>query len=156
MLSSCQMRSDFGSRSHCSDRSYSFTTMVCKKCEKKLTAVAAPDKWKEGAKNAKGTWISFKWHNAKVINCWSAGQEGRKINQNKLLSKSAKLRQAARFYYSLLLSSSLIACVDSTHTRANVKSASPKYIRHRPTTASVSVKLPQMGPWPVEAESTRF
>ncbi|KAI8099448.1 PDZ-binding protein [Halteromyces radiatus] len=49
--------------------------MVCKKCEKKVgTLLAAPDKWKEGAKNVK------------------AGQEGRKINQNKLLSKSAKIR----------------------------------------------------------------
>lgn len=28
--------------------------MVCKKCEKKLTGVAAPDKWKEGSKNAVG------------------------------------------------------------------------------------------------------
>ncbi|ORZ08378.1 cysteine-rich PDZ-binding protein-like protein [Absidia repens] len=46
--------------------------MVCKKCEKKVgTLLAAPDKWKDGAKNVK---------------------EGRKVNQNKLLSKSAKLR----------------------------------------------------------------
>jgi hypothetical protein len=29
--------------------------MVCKKCEKKLVALAAPDKWKEGSKNAVGT-----------------------------------------------------------------------------------------------------
>ncbi|KAI9272450.1 PDZ-binding protein [Sporodiniella umbellata] len=50
--------------------------MVCKKCEKKLTGLAAPDKWKEGSNNAK------------------AGSSGRKINQNKLLSKSAK---AGRF-----------------------------------------------------------
>ncbi|KAI8391389.1 cysteine-rich PDZ-binding protein-like protein [Radiomyces spectabilis] len=48
--------------------------MVCKKCEKKLTALAAPDKWKEGSNNTK------------------TGTEGRKLNQNKLLSKSAKLR----------------------------------------------------------------
>ncbi|ORY96278.1 cysteine-rich PDZ-binding protein-like protein [Syncephalastrum racemosum] len=48
--------------------------MVCKKCEKKLTGVAAPDKWKEGSKNTK------------------VGSEGRKLNQNKLLSKSAKIR----------------------------------------------------------------
>ncbi|CAO3658978.1 hypothetical protein G6F70_000761 [Rhizopus microsporus] len=46
--------------------------MVCKKCEKKLVAVAAPDTWKEGSNNA------------------VAGSSGRKINQNKLLSKSAK------------------------------------------------------------------
>ncbi|KAI8888461.1 hypothetical protein K501DRAFT_240414 [Backusella circina FSU 941] len=48
--------------------------MVCKKCEKKLATLAAPDKWKDGSKNA------------------TAGTSGRKINQNKLLSKSAKLR----------------------------------------------------------------
>jgi hypothetical protein len=28
--------------------------MVCKKCEKKLTGLAAPDKWKEGSNNATG------------------------------------------------------------------------------------------------------
>ncbi|ORX56839.1 cysteine-rich PDZ-binding protein [Hesseltinella vesiculosa] len=43
--------------------------MVCAKCEKKLTTLAVPDKWKDGAKNVK------------------AGQEGRKINQNKLIAK---------------------------------------------------------------------
>jgi hypothetical protein len=29
-------------------------TMVCKKCEKKLATLAAPDKWKEGSKNVVG------------------------------------------------------------------------------------------------------
>jgi hypothetical protein len=29
--------------------------MVCAKCEKKLSKVAAPDKWKEGSRNTKGT-----------------------------------------------------------------------------------------------------
>ncbi|KAK4519648.1 uncharacterized protein ATC70_009885 [Mucor velutinosus] len=48
--------------------------MVCKKCEKKLTTLAAPDKWKEGSKNA------------------VAGSSGRKLNQNKLLSRSAKIK----------------------------------------------------------------
>ncbi|KAI7872612.1 PDZ-binding protein [Mucor mucedo] len=47
--------------------------MVCKKCEKKLTTLAAPDKWKDGSKNV------------------LAGSSGRKLNQNKLLSRSAKL-----------------------------------------------------------------
>lgn len=28
--------------------------MVCKKCEKKLATLAAPDKWKEGSKNVVG------------------------------------------------------------------------------------------------------
>lgn len=28
--------------------------MVCKKCEKKLTTLAAPDKWKDGSKNVLG------------------------------------------------------------------------------------------------------
>ncbi|CAO3613318.1 unnamed protein product [Cunninghamella echinulata] len=35
--------------------------MVCKKCEKKLATLAAPDKWKEGSNNVK------------------AGQEGRRL-----------------------------------------------------------------------------
>ncbi|TPX68893.1 hypothetical protein SpCBS45565_g02788 [Spizellomyces sp. 'palustris'] len=42
--------------------------MVCKKCEKKLATLAAPDKWKEGSRNS------------------TAGTEGRKVNENKLLS----------------------------------------------------------------------
>ncbi|KAJ3090730.1 hypothetical protein HK102_002825, partial [Quaeritorhiza haematococci] len=46
--------------------------MVCKKCEKKLTSVACPEKWKEGSKNA------------------TAGSSGRKINENKLLSSKNK------------------------------------------------------------------
>lgn len=33
--------------------------MVCKKCEKKLVAVAAPDTWKEGSNNAVGNYTSF-------------------------------------------------------------------------------------------------
>ncbi|OAD71317.1 hypothetical protein PHYBLDRAFT_147810 [Phycomyces blakesleeanus NRRL 1555(-)] len=49
--------------------------MVCTKCEKKLVSMAAPDKWKEGSTNS------------------VAGSSGRKLNQNKLLSSSAKLRQ---------------------------------------------------------------
>jgi hypothetical protein len=32
--------------------------MVCKKCEKKLATLAAPDKWKEGSKNATGKLVS--------------------------------------------------------------------------------------------------
>ncbi|BAT94017.1 hypothetical protein VIGAN_08058300 [Vigna angularis var. angularis] len=42
--------------------------MVCEKCEKKLTKVIVPDKWKEGASN-------------------TTEGGGRKINENKLLSK---------------------------------------------------------------------
>ncbi|KAM0049091.1 putative PDZ-binding protein, CRIPT [Helianthus debilis subsp. tardiflorus] len=42
--------------------------MVCDKCEKKLSKVIVPDKWKEGASNTTET-------------------GGRKINENKLLSK---------------------------------------------------------------------
>ncbi|CAO3650974.1 unnamed protein product [Mucor hiemalis] len=48
--------------------------MVCKRCEKKLATLAAPDKWKDGSKN--------------VV----AGLSGRKLNQNKLLSRSAKIK----------------------------------------------------------------
>ncbi|KAF3796675.1 Cysteine-rich PDZ-binding protein [Nymphaea thermarum] len=42
--------------------------MVCEKCEKKLAKVIVPDKWKEGASNTNES-------------------GGRKINENKLLSK---------------------------------------------------------------------
>ncbi|KAG0496158.1 hypothetical protein HPP92_000849 [Vanilla planifolia] len=42
--------------------------MVCEKCEKKLSKVIVPDKWKEGASN-------------------TTEGGGRKINENKLLSK---------------------------------------------------------------------
>uniref|UniRef100_A0A0D3GX41 Cysteine-rich PDZ-binding protein n=1 Tax=Oryza barthii TaxID=65489 RepID=A0A0D3GX41_9ORYZ len=42
--------------------------MVCAKCEKKLGKVIVPDKWKEGASNTNES-------------------GGRKINENKLLSK---------------------------------------------------------------------
>ncbi|XP_039053688.1 cysteine-rich PDZ-binding protein-like isoform X1 [Hibiscus syriacus] len=42
--------------------------MVCEKCQKKLSKVIVPDKWKEGASNT-----------------YESG--GRKINENKLLSK---------------------------------------------------------------------
>lgn len=45
--------------------------MVCEKCEKKLSKVIVPDKWKEGASNTT-----------------EAG--GRKINENKLLSKKKR------------------------------------------------------------------
>ncbi|KAJ7299891.1 hypothetical protein O6H91_Y010800 [Diphasiastrum complanatum] len=42
--------------------------MVCDKCQKKLTKVIVPDKWKEGASN-------------------TMESGGRKINENKLLTK---------------------------------------------------------------------
>ncbi|KAJ0016780.1 hypothetical protein Pint_10896 [Pistacia integerrima] len=45
--------------------------MVCEKCERKLAKVIVPDKWKEGASNTN-----------------EAG--GRKINENKLLSKKKR------------------------------------------------------------------
>ncbi|KAL5700847.1 hypothetical protein ACHQM5_026250 [Ranunculus cassubicifolius] len=45
--------------------------MVCEKCEKKLTKVIVPDKWKEGASN-------------------TTEGGGRKINENKLLSKKRR------------------------------------------------------------------
>ncbi|KAJ4976798.1 hypothetical protein NE237_001904 [Protea cynaroides] len=52
----------------CRLEAFQQTTMVCEKCEKKLSKVIVPDKWKDGAKNTT-----------------EAG--GRKINENKLLSK---------------------------------------------------------------------
>ncbi|KAL6779555.1 hypothetical protein ACKKBG_A12745 [Auxenochlorella protothecoides x Auxenochlorella symbiontica] len=42
--------------------------MVCTKCEKKLAKVACPDKWKDGANN-------------------TVESGGRKVNENKMLSK---------------------------------------------------------------------
>lgn len=41
--------------------------MVCKKCEKKLTAVAAPDTWKEGSNNAVGNYTSFLNTHLKIL-----------------------------------------------------------------------------------------
>ena len=43
--------------------------MVCKKCEKKLTPNITPDKWKDGAVNI------------------ATGSAGRRLNENKLLTK---------------------------------------------------------------------
>ncbi|DBA81915.1 hypothetical protein WJX79_003482 [Trebouxia sp. C0005] len=45
--------------------------MVCSKCEKKLSKVIVPDKWKEGASNV-------------------TEGGGRKVNENKLLSKKQR------------------------------------------------------------------
>ncbi|KAL7244313.1 hypothetical protein ACSBR1_016535 [Camellia fascicularis] len=50
--------------------------MVCEKCEKKLTKVIVPDKWKAGASN-------------------TTEGGGRKINENKLLSKKNRYRKYA-------------------------------------------------------------
>ncbi|EGF84466.1 hypothetical protein BATDEDRAFT_8669 [Batrachochytrium dendrobatidis JAM81] len=50
--------------------------MVCIKCEKKLAALATPDKWKDGSLN--------------VI----VGSSGRKLNENKLLSSKAKVAKS--------------------------------------------------------------
>ncbi|KAF9918974.1 hypothetical protein BX616_003494 [Lobosporangium transversale] len=46
--------------------------MVCTKCEKKLSKVICPDKWKDGARN---TTIG------------TSAAAGRKLGENKLLSK---------------------------------------------------------------------
>ncbi|CAN6546651.1 unnamed protein product [Malus baccata var. baccata] len=58
--------------------------MVCDKCEKKLSKVIVPDKWKEGASN-------------------TTEGGGRKINENKLLSKKKSLLSAIKPW---------IVCVD--------------------------------------------
>ncbi|KAF8662487.1 hypothetical protein HU200_056076 [Digitaria exilis] len=55
--------------------------MVCTKCEKKLGKVIVPDKWKEGASNTNES-------------------GGRKINENKLLSK--KNRKVFNFHGNIL------------------------------------------------------
>ncbi|KAJ3317982.1 hypothetical protein HDV06_001014 [Boothiomyces sp. JEL0866] len=48
--------------------------MVCTKCEKKLTSIVTPETWKEGSKNT------------------VTGSAGRKLNENKLLSKISKTK----------------------------------------------------------------
>ncbi|RWW04914.1 hypothetical protein BHE74_00041615 [Ensete ventricosum] len=57
--------------------------MVCEKCEKKLAKVIVPDKWKEGASN-------------------TTESGGRKINENKLLSKKNRSLVSPSFLPSLL------------------------------------------------------
>jgi hypothetical protein len=72
--------------------------MVCAKCEKKLTKVAAPDKWKDGSRNSKGKRLQNPWFYCVIvvsfinIPVFTVGEGGRKLNENKLLSKSAKSR----------------------------------------------------------------
>ncbi|KAH1190929.1 Cysteine-rich PDZ-binding protein [Glycine max] len=56
--------------------------MVCEKCEKKLSKVIVPDKWKEGASN-------------------TTEGGGRKINENKLLSKKNRFVLMAAWYETL-------------------------------------------------------
>jgi len=51
--------------------------MVCAKCEKKLTKVACPEKWKEGSSN-------------------TVAGGGRKLNENKLLDKSKRYAPYAK------------------------------------------------------------
>lgn len=50
--------------------------MVCEKCEKKLSTIITPDAWKTGARN-------------------TLESGGRKLNENKLLSQTAKTRVAS-------------------------------------------------------------
>nr|XP_023904588.1 uncharacterized protein LOC112016289 isoform X1 [Quercus suber] len=74
--------------------------MVCEKCEKKLTKVIVPDKWKAGASN-------------------TTEGGGRKINENKLLSKKT----------------------DGLHTAIqNVSYASNKYTRKPSTVTPVLIR----------------
>ncbi|XP_057963363.1 uncharacterized protein LOC131154550 isoform X2 [Malania oleifera] len=62
--------------------------MVCEKCEKKLTKVIVPDKWKEGASNTNES-------------------GGRKINENKLLSKKNRYIYSSKFFnHDLIIRSS--------------------------------------------------
>nr|VDD29608.1 unnamed protein product [Brassica oleracea] len=69
----CLVRSDLSGEDYealvvSSSISGETTKMVCDKCEKKLSKVIVPDKWKDGARNV-------------------TEGGGRKINENKLLSK---------------------------------------------------------------------
>jgi len=52
-----------------------FVSMVCQKCEKKLSTIITPDTWKTGARN-------------------TLESGGRKLNENKLLSQSSKTKAA--------------------------------------------------------------
>ncbi|RRT67735.1 hypothetical protein B296_00038970 [Ensete ventricosum] len=65
--------------------------MVCEKCEKKLAKVIVPDKWKEGASN-------------------TTESGGRKINENKLLSKKNRSLVSPSFLPSLLRFRFLCVC----------------------------------------------
>ncbi|KAK6917333.1 PDZ-binding protein, CRIPT [Dillenia turbinata] len=67
--------------------------MVCEKCEKKLAKVIVPDKWKDGASNTNES-------------------GGRKINENKLLSKKNRF---VYFPLSLSLSCLLIFNLNLPH-----------------------------------------
>ncbi|CAL0316319.1 unnamed protein product [Lupinus luteus] len=92
--------------------------MVCEKCEKKLGKVIVPDKWKEGASN-------------------TTEGGGRKINENKLLSK--KNRCIILLYaFVFLLVCNILAMVDGPHMETlNASSANSKCTRMASTATLV-------------------
>ncbi|KAL3596232.1 hypothetical protein D5086_007869 [Populus alba] len=71
--------------------------MVCEKCEKKLSKVIVPDKWKEGASN-------------------TTEGGGRKINENKLLSKKkSKYIKMASTVTPVLIPKEFVLCAESKY-----------------------------------------
>ncbi|KAG5561384.1 hypothetical protein RHGRI_004421 [Rhododendron griersonianum] len=72
--------------------------MVCEKCEKKLGKVIVPDKWKEGASN-------------------TTEGGGRKINENKLLSKKNSDSEIDCFADGLLMELPSASSASSKYTK---------------------------------------
>uniref|UniRef100_A0A7N2N735 Cysteine-rich PDZ-binding protein n=1 Tax=Quercus lobata TaxID=97700 RepID=A0A7N2N735_QUELO len=110
--------------------------MVCEKCEKKLTKVIVPDKWKAGASN-------------------TTEGGGRKINENKLLSK--KSRYKLKFVVTMSMASDRVrgassnavvyksSCsqltINGLHTAIqNASYASNKYTRKPSTVTPVLIR----------------
>uniref|UniRef100_A0A7N2LS28 Cysteine-rich PDZ-binding protein n=1 Tax=Quercus lobata TaxID=97700 RepID=A0A7N2LS28_QUELO len=99
--------------------------MVCEKCEKKLTKVIVPDKWKAGASN-------------------TTEGGGRKINENKLLSKKSryKLKFVVTMSNAVVYKSSCSRLtINGLHTAIqNASYASNKYTRKPSTVTPVLIQ----------------
>ncbi|KAF5195190.1 RING/U-box superfamily protein [Thalictrum thalictroides] len=78
--------------------------MVCDKCEKKLSKVIVPDKWKEGASN-------------------TTEGGGRKINENKLLSKKNRKKLPSLWVFTLSDSTFFIIVRGGPHMEVEQLSA---------------------------------
>ncbi|KAK4797956.1 hypothetical protein SAY86_030282 [Trapa natans] len=74
--------------------------MVCEKCEKKLSKVIVPDKWKEGASN-------------------TTEGGGRKINENKLLSKKSRWTPFGNTKCMICKQQGCVQCVGSKYLTPN-------------------------------------
>ncbi|RAL44853.1 hypothetical protein DM860_003612 [Cuscuta australis] len=88
--------------------------MVCEKCEKKLAKVIVPDKWKEGAHN-------------------TTEGGGRKINENKLLSKKNSCRDGCNGFHFGHFIMTLVMCYNKLIIylgEASLHSLHARYGRH--------------------------